>query len=239
MQGLAFGGEFGGAVTFIAEHSPAEKRGFATSAVAITLACGLVLAILVVLACELILGKEAFEAWGWRIPFLLSAVLMLISIYIRRRLQESPLFLKMKLTGQGTKTPVREAFGQWRYLRIVLLLLSGAIAGQSVATATGAYPIYMLMLNLKIDPFLLHYTILGYSIFFVGFMIFAGWLSDHIGRLSRHGTCRLSGVSGDHPLCPLARTYKGPRLVPVHCRTEVDQDLIPCILETAGSPRSE
>jgi MFS family permease len=182
LQGLAFGGEFGGAVTFIAEHSPAEKRGFATSAVAITLACGLVLAILVVLACELILGKEAFEAWGWRIPFLLSAVLMLISIYIRRRLQESPLFLKMKLTGQGTKTPVREAFGQWRYLRIVLLLLFGAIAGQSVATATGAYPIYMLMLNLKIDPFLLHYTILGYSIFFVGFMIFAGWFSDRIGR---------------------------------------------------------
>jgi MFS family permease len=91
LQGLAFGGEFGGAVTFIAEHSPAEKRGFATSAVAITLACGLVLAILVVLVCEFILGKEAFEAWGWRIPFLLSAVLMLISIYIRRRLQESPL----------------------------------------------------------------------------------------------------------------------------------------------------
>jgi MFS family permease len=181
-QGLAFGGEFGSAVTYIAEHASTAKRGFATSAVAITMACGLMLAILVVLACEFALGKEAFEDWGWRIPFLLSAVLMLLSIYIRLRLQESPLFLKMKRTGQTSAAPLREAFGRWRYLRISLLVLFGAIAGQSVATATGAYPIYILMLNLKIDPFQLHYTILGYSVFLVGFMIFAGWLSDHIGR---------------------------------------------------------
>ncbi|AHG62148.1 MFS transporter [Advenella mimigardefordensis] len=182
VQGLAFGGEFGGAVTFIAEHAPAGKRGFATSSVAITMACGLVLAILVVLACELLVGKEAFEAWGWRIPFLLSAVLMLISVYIRLRLQESPVFLKMKRTGQGSTQPIKEAFGRWRYLRTSLLVLFGAVAGQAVATATGAYPIYMLMLNLKIDPFLLHYTILGYSVFFVLFMIMAGWISDRIGR---------------------------------------------------------
>jgi MFS family permease len=182
LQGLAYGGEFGGAVTYVAEHAPAHKRGFATSAVAITGACGLVLAILVVLACEFALGAEAFEAWGWRIPFLLSAALMLISIYIRLRLRESPLFLDMKKTGQGSKAPVREAFGRWRYLRISLLVLFGAIAGQSVANATGVYPIYLLMLNLKIDPFQLHYTILGYSLFFVAFMIAAGWLSDRVGR---------------------------------------------------------
>ncbi|MFC7397531.1 MFS transporter [Chelatococcus sp. GCM10030263] len=182
LQGLAYGGEFGGAVTYVAEHAPAHKRGFATSAVAITGACGLVLAILVVLACEFALGTEAFEAWGWRIPFLISGVLMLISIYIRLRLRESPLFLEMKKTGQGSKAPVREAFGRWRYLRISLLVLFGAIAGQSVANATGVYPIYLLMLNLKIDPFQLHYTILGYSLFFVAFMIAAGWLSDRVGR---------------------------------------------------------
>lgn len=182
LQGLAFGGEFGGAVTYIAEHAPAQKRGLATSAVAITMACGLVCAILVVLACEFAVGKKAFEEWGWRIPFLLSAVFMLISIYIRVRLQESPLFLEMKRAGTASKGPVREAFGRWRYLRLSLLILFGAIAGQSVASATGAYPIYLLMLNLKIDPFLLHYTILGYSVFFVGFMIFAGWLSDRMGR---------------------------------------------------------
>jgi MFS family permease len=182
LQGLAFGGEFGGAVTYIAEHVPTQKRGFATSAVAITMALGLVLAILVVITCGFILGKEAFESWGWRIPFLLSVILMLISVYIRLRLQESPLFLEMKRTGQISKAPVREAFGRWRYLRVSLLVLFGAIAGQSVATATGTYPIYLLMLNLKIDPFLLHYTILGYSVFFVGFMILAGWLSDRVGR---------------------------------------------------------
>ncbi|MGQ9366204.1 MFS transporter [Azospirillum sp. ST 5-10] len=182
VQGLAFGGEFGGAVTYIAEHVPAERRGLATSAVATTLAGGLVLAILVVLACEFALGKEAFEDWGWRIPFLLSAVLMAISIYIRVRLQESPLFLRMKRAGKGSSAPVREAFGRWRYLRISILALFGAIAGQSVATATGAYPIYLLMLNLKIDPFLLHYTILGYSVFFIAFIVLAGWLSDRIGR---------------------------------------------------------
>jgi MFS family permease len=182
IQGLAFGGEFGGAVTYIAEHAPASRRGFATSAVAITMACGLVLAILVVIACGWVLGKDAFEAWGWRIPFLLSAVLMLLSVYIRLRLHESPIFLSMKKAGRASKAPLREAFGRWSHMRTVLLVLFGAIAGQSVATATGAYPIYLLMLNLKIDPFLLHYTILGYSVFFVAAMIVAGWLSDRVGR---------------------------------------------------------
>jgi MFS family permease len=182
IQGLAFGGEFGGAVTYIAEYAPARRRGFATSAVAITMACGLVLAILVVLACEFVLGKDAFEAWGWRIPFVLSALLMLLSVYIRLKLQESPVFLAMKRAGRGSKAPLLEAFGRWEHMRTVLLVLFGAIAGQSVATATGSYPIYLLMLNLKIDPFLLHYTILGYSVFFVAAMILAGWLSDRAGR---------------------------------------------------------
>ncbi|MGU3663900.1 MFS transporter [Methylobacterium sp. A49B] len=182
VQGLAFGGEFGGAVTYIAEHAPADRRGLATSAVGITMACGLVLAILVVIACETLLGKAAFEAWGWRIPFLLSAVLMLVSVYMRLKLQESPVFLRMRRGGGGSRQPVREALGRWSSLRIVLLVLFGLVAGQSVASATGAYPIYLLMLNLKIDPFLLHYTILGYSTCLVACMIAAGWLSDRIGR---------------------------------------------------------
>jgi MFS family permease len=182
VQGLAFGGEFGGAVTYIAEHAPAGRRGLATSAVGITMACGLVLAILVVIACETLLGKAAFETWGWRIPFLLSAVLMLVSVYMRLRLQESPLFLRMRRGGGGARRPVREALGRWAHLRVVLLVLVGLVAGQSVASATGSYPIYLLMLNLKIDPFLLHYTILGYSTCLVACMIAAGWLSDRIGR---------------------------------------------------------
>ncbi|MBK3395673.1 MULTISPECIES: MFS transporter [Methylobacterium] len=182
VQGLAFGGEFGGAVTYIAEHASAERRGLATSAVGITMACGLVLAILVVIACETLLGKAAFEEWGWRIPFLLSAVLMLVSIYMRLRLQESPVFLRMRRGGGGSCEPLRETLGRWTSLRTVLLVLFGAAAGQSVASATGSYPIYLLMLNLKIDPFLLHYTILGYSTGLVACMVAAGWLSDRVGR---------------------------------------------------------
>lgn len=182
VQGLAFGGEFGGAVTYIAEHASADRRGLATSAVGITMACGLVLAILVVIACESVLGKAAFEAWGWRIPFLLSAVLMLVSVYMRLKLQESPVFLRMRRGGGGSRRPVREALGRWANLRIVLLVLFGLVAGQSVASATGSYPIYLLMLNLKIDPFLLHYTILGSSLALVACMVAAGWLSDRIGR---------------------------------------------------------
>ena len=182
VQGLAFGGEFGGAVIYIAEHASAERRGLATSAVGVTMACGLVLAILVVLACEAALGKAAFEAWGWRIPFLLSSVLMGVSIYMRLKLQESPVFLAMRRGGGGSRRPVTEALGRWANLRVVLLVLFGAVAGQAVATATGSYPIYLLMLNLKIDPFLLHYTILGYSTCLVACMIAAGWLCDRIGR---------------------------------------------------------
>jgi MFS family permease len=182
LQGLAFGGEFGGAVTYIAEYAGDAHRGLATSAVGITSACGLILSVLVVLACEVSMGKAPFEAWGWRIPFLLSVVLMLVSAYIRRRLQESPLFVQLKQEGGIAKEPLKEAFGNGRHLRTALLLLFGVVAGSSVALATGAYPIYLLMLNLKIDPFLLHYTILGSSTLFVFFMIGSGWLSDRIGR---------------------------------------------------------
>lgn len=146
------------------------------------MACGLVLAILVVLACEAALGKEAFETWGWRLPFLLSSVLMGVSIYMRLKLQESPVFLAMRNRGGGSRRPVAEVLGRWANLRIVLLVLFGAVAGQAVATATGSYPIYLLMLNLKIDPFLLHTTILGYSICLIACMIAAGWLCDRIGR---------------------------------------------------------
>ena len=181
-QGLGFGGEFGSAVTYIAEHARPDQRGLATGAFAITSACGLVLSILVVLATELVLGKTAFEAWGWRIPFLFSAVLMLISVRLRLRLQESPLFLQLRADGRVSAAPLREAFGTRRYLRTSLIALFGAIAGNSVALAVAAYPIYFLMLNLRVDPLLLDYTILGYSVLLALFILGAAWLSDHVGR---------------------------------------------------------
>jgi MFS family permease len=181
-QGLGFGGEFGSAVTYIAEHAQPERRGLATAAVVITNACGLVLSILVVLATEVTMGQGAFERWGWRIPFLLSAVLMLTSIYMRRRLQESPVFVQLRAAGRLSTAPLREAFATRRYLGRALLAVAGVVAGSSVAAALGTYPIFFLMLNLRIDPFLLHYTILGYSVLFVLFLIGAASLSDRLGR---------------------------------------------------------
>jgi MFS family permease len=181
-QGMGFGGEFGSAVTYIAEHAQPDRRGLATAAVVITNACGLVLSILVVLATELTIGQGAFERWGWRIPFLLSAALMLISIYMRRQLYESPVFVQLRVEGKLSKAPLREAFATRRYLGRTLLAVCGVIAGSSVAAALGTYPIFFLMLNLKIDPFLLHYTILGYSVLFVLFLIGAASVSDRLGR---------------------------------------------------------
>lgn len=182
LQGLAFGGEFGSAVSYIAEYARPTRRGLATGAFVITAACGLALSILVVLASELVVGQDAFERWGWRIPFLFSGVLMFVSAYMRRRLQESPLFATLRAQGNLSAAPLREAFATRRYLPRAVLATLGAVAGSSVASAVGSYPIYFLMLNLKVDPFLLHYTILGYSFFFVVFLIGAATLSDRVGR---------------------------------------------------------
>jgi MFS family permease len=182
LQGLAFGGEFGSAVSYIAEYARTTRRGLATGAFVITAACGLALAILVVLATEMTVGQSAFERWGWRVPFLFGGVLMFVSAYMRRRLQESPLFVALRTQGSLSADPLREAFATRRYLPRAVLATLGAVAGSSVATAVGAYPIYFLMLNLRIDPFQLHYTILGYSVLYIAFLIGAAALSDRVGR---------------------------------------------------------
>src|SRR5690606_33350764 len=120
LQGLALGGEYGGAATYVAEHAPDGKRGLYTSWIQTTATLGLFLSLLVILACRMLLG-DAFDEWGWRIPFLLSTVLLAISVYIRLQLQESPAFLEIKAQGQLSKAPLREAFGEWSNLKIVLL----------------------------------------------------------------------------------------------------------------------
>ncbi|MES2489239.1 MAG: MFS transporter [Pseudomonadota bacterium] len=183
LQGLALGGEYGGAATYVAEHSRNDNRGLATSWIQTTATGGLFLSLLVILGCRLTLGNEAFEAWGWRIPFLLSAVLLGISVYIRMQLSESPLFKKMKAEGKTSKAPLTEAFAKWSNLKIVLLALFGATAGQAVVWYTGQfYALYFLTQSLKVDPTTANLLLAAGLLIGTPFFLFFGWLSDKIGR---------------------------------------------------------
>jgi MFS family permease len=185
LQGLALGGEYGGAATYVAEHSRNDNRGYATSWIQTTATGGLFLSLLVILGCRLSLGNEAFEAWGWRIPFLLSAVLLGISVYIRLQLSESPLFKQMKEQGKQSKAPLTEAFGQWKNLKLVLLALFGATAGQAVVWYTGQfYSLYFLTQTLKIDATTANLMIAAGLLIGTPFFVLFGWLSDRIGRKS-------------------------------------------------------
>ncbi len=151
-QGLALGGEYGGAATYVAEHAPQGKRGYYTSWIQTTATLGFFLSLAVILACRLGFGEEAFKAWGWRVPFLVSVALLAVSVYIRLRLQESPVFAEMKAEGRLSSAPLTESFGQWRNARIVLLALLGATAGQGVVWYTGQfYALFFLQNTLKLD----------------------------------------------------------------------------------------
>jgi MFS family permease len=183
LQGLALGGEYGGAATYVAEHAPPGKRGLYTSFIQITATFGLFLSLLVILGTRLGLGTEAFESWGWRIPFLLSAILVGVSVYIRMQLHESPVFQQMKAEGKQSKAPLTEAFGQWKNLRLVILALLGATAGQAVVWYTGQfYSLYFLTQSLKIDGTTANLLIAAALLIGTPFFVFFGWLSDKVGR---------------------------------------------------------
>jgi predicted MFS family arabinose efflux permease len=183
LQGLALGGEYGGAATYVAEHAPHGRRGFYTSWIQTTATLGLFMALLIVLGIRTSMGEPAFAAWGWRIPFLLSAVLLIVSIWIRLQLEESPVFAKMKAEGKGSKAPLTEAFGNWSNGKIVILALLGATAGEGVVWYGGQfYALFFLTQTLKIDGATANILIaIGLAIGTPGFIIF-GWLSDKIGR---------------------------------------------------------
>ena len=183
LQGLALGGEYGGAATYVAEHAPNGKRGLYTSFIQTTATIGLFLSLLVILGCRLVLGPETFAAWGWRIPFLLSFVLLIISIWIRMQLNESPLFQKMKEEGTRSKAPLTESFGNWSNGKIVLLALLGATAGQAVVWYAGQfYALFFMTQTLKVDPITANLFIAAALAIATGGFIFFGWLSDKIGR---------------------------------------------------------
>jgi MFS family permease len=183
LQGLALGGEYGGAATYVAEHAPHGRRGFYTSWIQTTATMGLFLSLLIILATRTILGEEAFAAWGWRVPFLLSVVLLGISVWIRLQLNESPAFQRMKEEGTHSKAPISEAFGQWGNLKFVIIALFGLVAGQGVVWYTGQfYALFFLQSILKVDGYTAN-LLIAWSLLIgtVGFLIF-GWLSDKIGR---------------------------------------------------------
>ena len=183
LQGLALGGEYGGAATYVAEHAPKGKRGFFTSWIQTTATLGLFLSLLVILACRTLLGSEAFEDWGWRIPFVLSILLLAISVYIRMQLNESPVFMKMKAEGKASKAPLTESFARWDNLKVVIMSLLGGTAGQAVVWYTGQfYALFFLLQMLKIDPQTANLLIAGSLLIGTPFFILFGSLSDRIGR---------------------------------------------------------
>lgn len=182
LQGLALGGEYGGAATYVAEHSPMGKRGLYTAWIQTTATIGLFLSLIVILICRKITGAN-FEVWGWRIPFLLSLVLLAISIYIRSQLNESPIFKKMKAEGKGSKSPLTESFGNWKNLKIVLMALFGATAGQAVVWYTGQfYALFFLTKTLLVDDQTANLLIAAGLLIGTPFFLIFGALSDKIGR---------------------------------------------------------
>jgi MFS family permease len=183
IQGLALGGEYGGAATYVAEHVPDDKRGFYTSFIQTTATLGLFVALIVIGVCRYGLGTEAFTAWGWRIPFLCSFVLLGVSLYVRMKMSESPLFTRLKADGQVSKNPLKESFGNKRNLKFVLLALFGATAGQGVVWYTGQfYALTFLQKSLAFD-WQLAYTLIAIALALgTPFFIVFGGLSDRIGR---------------------------------------------------------
>jgi MFS family permease len=183
LQGLALGGEYGGAATYVAEHASPGRRGYMTSWIQTTATLGLFLSLLVILGVRTWMGEEAFADWGWRIPFLVSVILLAVSVWIRLKLSETPLFQQMKAEGKGSKAPLTESFARWGNLKIVLLALFGLTAGQAVVWYTGQfYALFFLTQSLKVSGTTANILIaLSLAIGTPCFILF-GWLSDRIGR---------------------------------------------------------
>ena len=183
LQGFALGGEYGGAAIFVAEHSPNEKRGFLTGWIQTTAALGLIGALVVIIVTRLIVGTEAFNEWGWRIPFLLSSLLLVISLWIRMKLHESPAFQRMAAESTEKRAPFRESFLTWRNGRFVLLALFGIMIAQGAVWYAGYfYTRFFMERVLKVEVATVDALVLAVTVFSAFFYVFFGWLSDRVGR---------------------------------------------------------
>jgi len=222
LQGLALGGEYGGAATYVAEHSGHDRRGYNTSWIQTTATVGFFLALLIIGLCRIYMSATVFAQWGWRIPFWVSLFLLIFSIYIRLKLHESPIFKKMKEEGKGSKSPLTDSFLRYPNNKYVLLALVGATAGQGVVWYTGQfYALFFLQITLKLD-FLTTYKLIGLSLLLgTPFFIFFGWLSDKIGRLKiiLFG-CLIAAVTY-FPMFKALTHYVNPALEEFQAKTEV------------------
>jgi MFS family permease len=222
LQGLALGGEYGGAVVYVAEHAPNNRRGFYTSWIQTTATLGLLLSLMVILAVRSWTGEAAFAAWGWRIPFLLSIFLLGISLYIRLQMEESPAFAKMKAEGTGSKAPLSEAFGQWKNAKFAVIALLGLVAGQAVVWYTGQfYALFFLQSILRVDMYTANVLIAWSLILGTGGFVIFGSLSDRIGRkpIILAG-CVLAAVTY-FPVFKYITATANPALHAAHERTKV------------------
>jgi MFS family permease len=236
-QGLALGGEYGGAATYVAEHAPAGKRGLHTSWIQTTATLGFFLSLVVIGCCRLGMAEATFKAWGWRVPFLLSLILLVISIYIRLKLNESPVFLEMKSQGKGSRAPLRESFTNWPNAKIVLLALFGATAGQGVVWYTGQfYALFFLTGTLKIS-WQTAYLVLGTALVLgTGLFIFFGWLSDRIGRKKIMLAGCLLGAVTYFPIYRAMTHFGNPALESFAAKTQVSLVASDCRIHLFPNP---
>lgn len=221
-QGLALGGEYGGAATYVAEHTVSEHRGYVTSLIQTTATGGFLLSLLVILFCRVGIAEEDFSEWGWRIPFLLSLVLLVLSIYIRLRLSESPLFQYIKSRGLATKRPIFDSFFRYPNNKNALLVLLGAAAGQGVVWYTGQfYALFFLQITMKVDYLIAYGIMISALLIGLPLFLFFGWLSDRVGRKQViMAGCLLAALTY-FPLFQMLAQATNPALVAFQERTEV------------------
>ena len=232
LQGLALGGEYGGATTYVAEHSPDNKRGYYTSFIQITATAGLFLSILVIITTRKTMGEDAFKEWGWRIPFLLSGLLVIASYYIRRKLHESPLFAKAKAEGKTSTNPLRESFVNPVNRRLVLISLFGATMGQGVVWYTGQFYAYSFMQNtLKLDLVDASLVLCIALLLATPFFVYFGSLSDRIGRKKIIMMGLLCGALFTIPIFYGLKAFAGPLTEVTAATVDATGKAVPAVMK--------
>ena len=237
LQGLALGGEYGGAATYVAEHSPNGKRGAYTSWIQTTATLGLFLSLMVILGVRTAVGEAAFADWGWRVPFLVSIFLLAISVWIRLSMNESPAFQKMKAEGKTSKAPLSESFGEWKNLKIVIVALLGLTAGQAVVWYTGQfYALFFLTTIAKVDGVTANLLIAASLVIGTPFFIVFGALSDKIGRKPIIMAGCLLGALTYFTVFPMLMEYSNPGLKKAQTTSNVTVTADPATCSFQGSP---
>ena len=237
LQGLALGGEYGGAATYVAEHAPRNKRGAYTSWIQTTATLGLFLSLMVILGTRTSLGEAAFADWGWRIPFIVSIFLLAVSVWIRLSMNESPAFQKMKDEGKTSKAPLSESFGQWKNMKIVMLALFGLVMGQGVVWYSGQfYALFFLTSVLKVDNATANILIAASLVIGTPFFVVFGSLSDKIGRKPIIMAGLLLAVVTYFPIFKAITETANPELAKAQLNAQVSVQADPATCSFQGSP---